>query len=190
MFRKLASLVVLFGLVPVAVAQKPTKVEVPKEVSEQFKTAVPVLKETPGEVVERAPGEFQKVRSVASGVKVALSKSDYDDKPFKAVVSWNSQRQETKIFGEKAKAEKCTEWLAEGRTAGAPENILTAPQRYEAVFFYVGEKWVLEDLAWSNSAPTGAAPVRGAHAGPFSVKAGLKSPWTAVLGELPAVEKK
>lgn len=124
-------------------AQKPTtkpeaKSAVPKKITDQLKPILAKLRETPAEVVEKKPGEFVKTKEVASGVRIFPAVSDYADKPYTVRINWTSNHQETKIYGDKEKAEKSKDWLAVGKIAGTGAGVV--PQNYNAVFFYVNGK--------------------------------------------------
>src|SRR5262245_41043667 len=121
-------------------AQKPdAKSAVPKKVIDQLKPILDKLKETPAEVVEKKPGEFVKTKEVASGVRTSSAASDFADKPYTVRINWTNNRQESKIYSDKEKAEKSKDWLPIGKIAGTA-NASAAPQTYNAVFFYVNGK--------------------------------------------------
>lgn len=181
-----AALFMALSLVPV-VAQKPkvapkkeTSPQVPKAVSDQLQKIADRLKETASDVVERKPGEFVKFKLVASKVTARAEKSDFADKPYAATITWISEKQESKIYGDKASAEKSKEWLEPGKVAGSG-NAYTVPKHVTAKLFYTKNgKWEIDEIT-SGSDLSGISAPRGVSLPVDSTKKPSDHPWGKVL---------
>jgi hypothetical protein len=113
--------------------------------------------------------------------------SDHADKPYTATISWVSTEQDSKIYSEREKAEKATEWLELGKIAGAKANVKRGTQTFKATLSFGSDKWTLESLDWYGNLPPGVRNVPADARRGASTKNGDKHPWWDALKEV-AVE--
>lgn len=143
----------------------------PKKAAEQLKEIAKKLDEAPGDVRGRN-GEFANTKIVASEVDFVPIKSQWAGKPIAAELRWTGTWQYSKFYPTKEAAQKADEWLKPGKAPGAG-NAHTKPLKCWATYYYVQDKWELDEIAWNTTSTT-----RGAE-----------TPWTTALG-IPARAKK
>lgn len=161
---------------------------VPKKIADKLNPVIERIKATKPRVAQKTAGEFVNTRNVASDVKARFSISDYADKPYKAVVSWVSNHQETRIYSSPEKADQADEWLAEGEIAGSSNKAKRLPDRCTATWFFVDGKWQLEKIEWladygNRALPPGFKPPRAS-----STAKGDTTDWQDVLSGTDAVK--
>lgn len=161
--------------------------EVPRNAIAKIRPILSKIRETQPEVIERKIGEFLKTKEIASDIRAYPSTTDFTDKPFEVRIRWTSNIQETKIYSEKGKAEKSKDWLPIGKIAGSKANSASLPESYTAVLFFIGKKWVLDEITWFSSLDGISLP-NGYAARIKSTKSGDKTRWSYILS--PGAESK
>jgi hypothetical protein len=173
------ALILSAGSVAAQTSKSAANPAVPKAVADKLKPIMDRLKFTEPVVEEVVAGQFTRTREVASGVKSYPSLSDFADKPYQARINWSSTTQHTKIYSNREKAEKATDWLPPGRVPGK-DNMRTGSVNYNALFYYKEGVWELGEIEWSTGYGPGA-----------STEFGNKTPWSEVLKAEPKrAEKK
>jgi hypothetical protein len=164
---------------PAATGRRQADTTVPKKVAAQLKPIASKIVNTPAGVQQLAADEFVNTRSIASDVRVFPSISDYADKPYMAKIRWVSSRQVTKIYPDADRAAKSTDWLPEGKTAGASGR--RVPDQYTATLFYEDGKWVLHEIEWIPDLGNARLPPGFERPGASSTKRGDQTDWQSVF---------
>lgn len=154
---------------------------VPKKIADKLKPLMGRIKATAPKVSQKTAGEFVNARQVASDVQTKFSISDYAEKPYKAVVSWVSNHQETRIYSTPEKAEAANDWLSDGTIAGAKSNAKRVPERFTATLFFVDGKWRLENIEWFADYGNIVFPPGLKRPGVSSTAKGDETSWQAVF---------
>lgn len=128
---------------------KADSVAIPKKAFDALKPILAKAKETSPKIEESRPGEFIKIKLVATDIKTTPATSNYADKPYMVQITWLSEFQQTKIYSDADKAKASDEWLPLG--VFGTRGLKLAPHEYKATLFYVDGKWTLNEIEWSTS---------------------------------------
>lgn len=153
---------------------------IPRKALNELKPILARIKETPPRVESNKPGEFFKTRLVATNVQATPEESDFADKPYKVLVRWKSDTQQTKFYSEENVDEKATEWLPPSRVAGS-RNSTRISELYRATLYLIDGKWVLDGIEWSGDYGNIRPPP--GYGGVSSTQRGDSTLWTQLLPE-------
>jgi hypothetical protein len=112
-------------------------------------------------------GGFIFVKHVASNVRVEVLPSDFAEFSCIGFISWDSTRQESKIYSSWEVDEAKVEWLPAGQVSGSHGMSTYVAMPVKATYKYDGKTWRLGDISW--------------RWGSMSLRSGDISPWTSVL---------